>query len=81
MIPDEDETPIFLKPTLARGSATRRKSPKVPPINTSSSPSYSNIRDDDSDSAYAASLDDVGGQEVREITRSTVRVFYCWLFH
>ncbi|XP_046334281.2 TOG array regulator of axonemal microtubules protein 1-like isoform X4 [Haliotis rufescens] len=66
---DEDETPIFLKPTLARGSATRRKSPKVPPINTSSSPSYSNIRDDDSDSAYAASLDDVGGQEMQSSLR------------
>ncbi|XP_071081415.1 TOG array regulator of axonemal microtubules protein 1-like isoform X2 [Haliotis cracherodii] len=68
-ISDEDETPIFLKPTLARGSATRRKSPKVPPINTSSSPSYSNIRDDDSDSAYAASLDDVGGQEMQSSLR------------
>ncbi|XP_041353393.1 TOG array regulator of axonemal microtubules protein 1-like isoform X2 [Gigantopelta aegis] len=54
-ISDEDETPINLKPTLARGSATRRLTPKVPPISTSSSPSYP--RDDDADSAYSASVE------------------------
>ena len=49
----DEDSPIPLKATLAR-SATRRPTKKVPPI--SSSDKYS-IRDDDVDSAYAASLE------------------------
>ena len=47
----DEESPIHLKPTLAR-SATRRNTNKVPPI-----PPKPHQRDDDGDSAYAASLE------------------------
>lgn len=49
----EEDSPIPLKATLAR-SATRRPAKKVPPI--SSTDKYSS-RDDDVDSAYAASME------------------------
>lgn len=48
----DDESPFPSKATLAR-SATRRPTKKVPPI--SSSDKYS--REDDVDSAYAASME------------------------
>lgn len=50
----QDDTPIPLKPTLARGSATQRS--KVPPI-IPSSDKYQTPRDEDRDSAYAPSLE------------------------
>ena len=49
----EEDSPIPLKATLAR-SATRRNTRKVPPI--TSNDKYS-VKDDDVDSAYAASLE------------------------
>ena len=49
----EEDSPIPLKATLAR-SATRRNTRKVPPI--SSTDKYIS-KDDDVDSAYAASLE------------------------
>ena len=67
---DEDETPINLKPTLARGSATRRLTPKVPPISTSSSPSYP--RDDDADSAYSASVEGSRDDSQDEVNRRKI---------
>ncbi|XP_033734245.1 TOG array regulator of axonemal microtubules protein 1-like isoform X1 [Pecten maximus] len=52
-----DESPIPLKPTLAR-SATKRSTKKVPPISTAQSDKFSSIhKEDDTDSAYAASLE------------------------
>ncbi|XP_069117055.1 TOG array regulator of axonemal microtubules protein 1-like isoform X2 [Argopecten irradians] len=52
-----DESPIPLKPTLAR-SATKRSTKKVPPISTAQSDKFSSMhKEDDSDSAYAASLE------------------------
>ncbi|XP_076464551.1 TOG array regulator of axonemal microtubules protein 1-like isoform X2 [Babylonia areolata] len=56
-ISDEDESPIPLKPTLARGSSTHRSSTRVPPITTSSSSSAnSSGQDDETDSAYSVSV-------------------------
>ncbi|XP_021373812.1 TOG array regulator of axonemal microtubules protein 1-like isoform X3 [Mizuhopecten yessoensis] len=52
-----DESPIPLKPTLAR-SATKRSTKKVPPISTAQSDKFASMpKEDDSDSAYAASLE------------------------
>lgn len=51
---DEDESPIPLKATLARGSTTHRSSSKVPPIAPSSERAAS-LQDDDTDSAYSIS--------------------------
>ncbi|XP_070179404.1 TOG array regulator of axonemal microtubules protein 1-like isoform X2 [Littorina saxatilis] len=51
---DEDESPIPLKATIARGATTHRSSAKVPPIALSSDRS-ANHHDDDTDSAYSIS--------------------------
>lgn len=51
--PGEDDSPIPLKATLARGTATHRASTKVPPIPTASDRAASN--DEDADSAYSFS--------------------------
>ncbi|KAK7488657.1 hypothetical protein BaRGS_00020110 [Batillaria attramentaria] len=62
--PDEDETPLPLKATLARGSSTHRGSPKVPPI------SSSGIYDDDADSAYSVSTNGTPHRTLRSIRNS-----------
>ncbi|PVD25713.1 hypothetical protein C0Q70_13373 [Pomacea canaliculata] len=47
----EEETPIALKASIARGSSTHRGNTKVPPISSS----VDRLNDDDSDSAYSIS--------------------------
>lgn len=51
---DEDESPLHLKATLARGSSTHRGSTRVPPISSSAEKAAS-LYDDDTDSAYSVS--------------------------
>ncbi|XP_052767283.1 TOG array regulator of axonemal microtubules protein 1-like isoform X3 [Mya arenaria] len=64
----DEESPIPLKATLARSATRRSNTKKVPPI---SSNNYS--RDDDVDSAYAASLESTLEQESRHEMMPTLK--------
>ncbi|XP_064599948.1 TOG array regulator of axonemal microtubules protein 1-like isoform X2 [Liolophura sinensis] len=66
----QDDTPIPLKPTLARGSATQRS--KVPPI-IPSGDKYQTPRDEDRDSAYAPSLEGTADLENQAEMMSSLR--------
>lgn len=74
----EDESPIPLKPALARSATRRPTNKKVPPI-TAHSEKFISSNEDDVDSAYAASLEStLEAESHSEVNISVCLVDYIW---